>query len=270
MITNAIFDWAGTTVDFGSRAPMAAFVKLFEMHHIKVTISEARIPMGTNKWDHINALLSMPQISQQWENLYDKKHQKEDVDQLLAEFIPMNKLSILECSGLIPGVTEVISRLKSRGIRIGSTTGYTRELMEVLMPLASVQGYEPEFVICAGETSEGRPSSQMMEKCSEIFGNTNPLTYIKVDDTLPGIDEGKNFGCWTVGVALSGNALGFSEDELKGIPKEERQALEDKARENMAIMKPDFVIDTVADLLPVIDRINMQITLGQKPVGFKS
>jgi phosphonoacetaldehyde hydrolase len=270
MITNVIFDWAGTTVDFGSRAPMDAFVKLFEMHHIKVTISEARIPMGKNKWDHIKALLDMPQISQQWENLYEKKHQKEDVDQLLAEFIPMNKLSILECSDLIPGVTELMGKLRLQGIRVGSTTGYTRELMEILMPLASKQGYEPEFVICAGETSEGRPSSQMMQKCSEIFGNPDPLTYIKVDDTLPGIDEGKNFGCWTVGVALSGNALGFSKEELAKIPEEERQVLEDRARKDMLKMKPDFVIDSVADLLPVIDHINLQMAKGKKPVGFKS
>jgi len=270
MITNAIFDWAGTTVDFGSRAPMAAFVKLFEMHHIKVTISEARIPMGTNKWDHIDALLNMPQISQQWENIHGKKHQKEDVDRLLAEFIPMNKLSILECSSLIPGVTNVMSDLMSKGIRIGSTTGYTRELMEILIPLAAKQGYEPEFVICAGETSKGRPSSQMMEKCSEIFDNPDPLTYIKVDDTLPGIDEGKNFGCWTVGVAISGNALGLSQQELMQISEKDCLALKDKARENIMLMKPDFVIDSVADLVPVIDQINIKISQGHKPIGFKS
>ena len=268
MIKAAIFDWAGTTVDFGSRAPMAAFVHLFKMHQIDVTIDEARIPMGTNKWDHINALLKMPRIAKQWQDLHGRGHVKEDVDQLLLEFIPMNKLSIVECSRLIPGVPEVMSALKSEGIRIASTTGYTRELMDILMPLAANQGYQPEFVVCAGETSEGRPSSQMMDKCSQILGISNPTTFIKVDDTLPGIDEGKNFGCWTVGVALSGNALGFSENELLDLSPENRIDFENKARKNIAEMEPDFVIDSIADLLPVIQKINLKISQGEKPNSY--
>lgn len=267
MITSVIFDWAGTTVDYGSRAPMAAFVKLFEKHHIKITIHEARIPMGTNKWDHIDALLKMPRIADQWFNLHGRKHQEEDVDQLLAEFIPMNKLSIKECSELIPGVAEVVTQLKSQGISIASTTGYTRELMEILMPLAAEQGYEPEFVICAGETSLGRPSPQMMQKCAEILGHADPLTYVKVDDTLPGIDEGKNFGCWTVGVALSGNTLGFSEQELVCLPQADREYLENKARASMRTMRPDYVIDSVAQLLPILADINIKIAQGQKPIS---
>jgi phosphonoacetaldehyde hydrolase len=88
---------------------------------------------------------------------------------------------------------------------------------------------------------------------------------IKVDDTSPGIEEGKNFGCWTVGVALSGNALGLSKEEFESCTSAEQKQLTQKARDEMSAMKPDYVIDTVADLMPIIDVINERISRGEFP-----
>ena len=104
-----------------------------------------------------------------------------------------------------------------------------------------------------------------MHKCAEQLGLDNPLSFIKVDDTLPGIDEGKAFGCWTVGVAVSGNALGLSLEELNALPKEESENLKNFARMKMQEMQPDYVIDSVADLMPIIDQINRRLDLGEKP-----
>jgi phosphonoacetaldehyde hydrolase len=265
MIKAVIFDWAGTTVDYGSKAPMAAFVELFKRHQLKISIQEARIPMGLNKWDHIDALLKMPQVHQQWLELFGRDHTADDVNQLLAEFIPLNKQSIVDCASLIPGMTNIIHALEQQSIRIGSTTGYTRELMDILMPLVADQGYAPEITVCAGETSHGRPRPEMMKKCAGFFGIEDVQSMIKVDDTLPGIEEGKNFGCWTVGVALSGNALGYSENEFKSFPLAEQNQLANKARQEMASMKPDFVIDSVAELMPIIEEINSRIQRGEQP-----
>ena len=105
----------------------------------------------------------------------------------------------------------------------------------------------------------------MMHKCAEQLGFDNPLSFIKIDDTQPGIDEGKAFGCWTVGVAVSGNALGLSYEELSALPQEEATKLKEISRNAMQAMRPDYVIDSVADLLPVIDRINRRLDLGEKP-----
>jgi phosphonoacetaldehyde hydrolase len=222
MIKAVIFDWAGTTVDFGSRAPMGAFVKLFEKNGISITIDEARIPMGMNKWDHIEALLQLPQIQHQWQKIHGAAATTVDIDRLLEEFIPMNKLALLENSNLIPGVVQVVQELEMNGIQIGSTTGYVRELMDVLIPIASAAGYQPEICVCSGETELGRPSPQMMMRCANFFSIDDPKKMIKVDDTLPGIQEGKNFGSWTVGVALSGNALGLSLDEFNQLSENDR------------------------------------------------
>ena len=264
-IEAVIFDWAGTTVDFGSRAPMGAFVKLFQSEGIEMTISQARIPMGINKWDHINALLHLPEIQSQWLQIHGKTHSNADVDRLLEIFVPMNKVSIQECGQLIPGVAELTKILRERHIKIGSTTGYTKELLDILLPIAKEQGYEVDTLSYSGDTPLGRPSAQMMHRCAEQLGFDNPLSFIKVDDTEPGIEEGKAFGCWTVGVAVSGNALGLSQDELNALPQQECEQLKNLARIKMQAMQPDYVIDSVADLLPVIDQINRRLDLGEKP-----
>lgn len=256
MIKAVIFDWAGTTVDFGSRAPMGAFVNLFKKFDINVSIEEARIPMGLNKWDHIQALLEMPQIKYQWLKIYREYPTNKDIDNLLEEFIPMNKLALIESSEMIPGVVDVVQQLEFDGIQIGSTTGYVRELMDVLIPIAAKNGYRPEICVCSGETEKGRPSPEMMKRCAEFFKIYDPEKIIKVDDTLPGIEEGKNFGSWTVGVAISGNTLGLSLDELNQLPEPKKSSLKQLARKRMAEMNPDFVIDSVADLLPVVKKIN--------------
>ena len=52
----AIFDWAGTVVDFGSFAPTQIFVEAFGEFDVHVSIEEARGPMGMGKWDHIRTL----------------------------------------------------------------------------------------------------------------------------------------------------------------------------------------------------------------------
>jgi phosphonoacetaldehyde hydrolase len=261
MIKAVIFDWAGTTVDFGSRAPMEAFVKLFKKNGLDITIADARVPMGLNKWDHIQELLEIPHVKNQWFNTYQRVSTAADIDKLLNEFIPMNKVSLIECSEVIPGVVDVVHHLEFNDIRIGSTTGYVRELMDVLEPLAAKQGYRPEISLCSGDTPSGRPSPQMMKRCADFFGINQPHQMIKVDDTQPGIDEGKNFGCWTVGVAVTGNALGLSLEEFNQLPELEKASLVQIARDRMTAMKPDFVIDSVADLLPIVDKINQN--LGQ-------
>jgi phosphonoacetaldehyde hydrolase len=133
------------------------------------------------------------------------------------------------------------------------------------MPIAREQGYAPDVTSFSGDTPEGRPSAQMMHKCATQLGLDNPLSFIKVDDTEPGIEEGKAFGCWTVGVAVSGNALGLSLEELNALPKDEADKLKDLARQKMSDMRPDYVIDSVADLMPIIQQINRRLDLGEKP-----
>jgi len=65
-----IFDWAGTVVDYGSLAPMGAFVETFEQFGVSITIDEARGPMGMAKRPHIAALMALPRVAQAWADKY--------------------------------------------------------------------------------------------------------------------------------------------------------------------------------------------------------
>jgi len=266
-IQAVVFDWAGTVIDFGSQAPMGAFVELFKRHGLGITIAEARVPMGMPKWHHIQALGQQPRIARLWEQRHDRPFDDADVDALYEEFTPMNAASVVNHATLIPGALETVAWLRERGIRIGSTTGYNRAIMEVVMPLATAQGFTPENVVCANDLPESRPSPMGMRHTMQLLGVTEPRHAVKVDDTVPGLLEGSDAGCWTVAVTASGNALGLTEAEWRATDSSARAAFRAQARASLSEGRPDFFIDTVADLPGVIEQIEARlgVTEGRKP-----
>ena len=77
-----IFDWAGTTVDYGCFAPVKAFIEAFEQYGITPTLEEVRKPMGMLKIDHVRTMLSMDRISGLWEEKQGRKWTEEDVQEV--------------------------------------------------------------------------------------------------------------------------------------------------------------------------------------------
>ncbi len=251
----AVFDWAGTTIDFGSFAPMGVFVKAFERFGITATIDQARAPMGAPKWDHIRAMMDMPEIADQWAAKHGAAPTDADVDRVYEVFVPMNEEVVADYATLVPGTVEMVADLRTRGMKIGSTTGYTRSIMERVLPVAAAQGYAPDNLICADDLPEGRPGPIGMYKCFVDLLVYPPEAVIKVDDTEPGIKEGVAAGCVTVGVALSGNAVGKTPEELDALPEDEVDRLRQHATAILKDAGADHVIDTVADLPALIDRL---------------
>lgn len=257
-----IFDWAGTIVDFGSLAPMGAFVDVFASHKIEITTDEARGPMGLPKLDHIRALGQLPRIGARWEKQYGRPFDEDDARDLLEAFVPVNRAAVVRFADLIPGALEAIDEAKRRGLRIGSTTGYTRDIMEVLIPEAARRGYEPECVVCADDLPVGRPSPLMMYRCFLDLQVYPAAACVKVDDTAPGISEGLAAGSWTVGVALSGNSLGLSAQQVADMAKEDLEPLRRRATNFLKDAGAHIVIDTVADLPRALDEIQGRLAQG--------
>lgn len=260
-----ILDWAGTAVDFGSRAPMGAFVEAFARVGVTISIAEAREPMGLPKRDHVAALLYTHTIGQRWEAVHGRLPDEADVDRVLAIFEPLNVDVIANHADLIPGLLDVVAHARSKGMKIGSTTGYTRPIMEKLMPLAAEAGYAPDNVVCAGDLVAGRPSPLMMYRTFADIGVWPPEHCVKLDDTEPGIAEGLAAGTWTVGLALSGNAAGLSKAELDALSPDDRAMVRARATDRLMRAGAHFVIDTVADLLPVLDAIEARLGSGMRP-----
>jgi len=250
-----VFDWAGTMIDFGSFAPMGVFVKAFESFGISVTIAQARAPMGKPKWDHIRAMMDDPQIARQWQTKYGDLPSDLDVDKVYEVFVPMNEEVVADFADLVPGAADVVTKLRDKGLKIGSTTGYTRSIMERVLPIAAEQGYEPDNLICADDLPEGRPGPLGMYQCFVDLVAYPPSAVIKVDDTEPGIAEGVAAGCITVGLALSGNYAGKTPEELEQLSDFERETIRQTATQNLKAAGADHVIDTVADLPALIEQL---------------
>ncbi len=254
----AVFDWAGTMVDFGSFAPMGVFVKAFERFGIEASIEQARAPMGSPKWDHIRAMMDMEPIAAQWEARHGARPTDADVDKVYEVFVPMNEEVAADYADLVPGGKEAVDALRAMGLRIGSTTGYTRSIMERVLPVASAQGYAPDNLVCSDDLPEGRPGPLGMYKCFVDLVAYPPQAVIKVDDTEPGILEGKAAGCVTVGVALSGNAVGKTPEALAALSEDEIEALRAHATRILKAAGADHVIDTVADLPDLVRRLDAE------------
>jgi phosphonoacetaldehyde hydrolase len=248
-----IFDWAGTTIDYGSRAPAAVVLEIFRRTGVEITPAEARGPMGRAKRDHIAAILALPRVAAAWQQVHGQAPAEADIDHLYAEFLPLQKATLAQHADVIPGVPEVIAECRRRGLRIGSTTGYTRELMDVVEPLAREGGFDPDVVICADDVSQGRPAPWMLHRAAEKLNAFPPAAIVAVDDTFVGIEAGLNAGVWTVAVTKSGNSLGLSPAEVAAMNPLELQRRLDLAAAEFKAQGADYVIESVAGLLPVLD-----------------
>ncbi len=260
-----VFDWAGTMVDFGSCAPMGVFVEAFRRFNVAIDIAEARGPMGLPKRAHIKTLLEVPRIAAAWEARHGHAPGEADIDALYDVFLPLNEAVAADYADLIPGVLETVEMLRARGLKIGSTTGYTRSIMAHVTPKAAAQGYAPDNLVCAGDLADGRPSPLMMYRTFADLGVWPPNRVVKVDDTAPGILEARHAGCWTVGLAASGNGVGLSLSEWQALPYAEQRRRAGLAAAPLWQAGADFVIDTVADLIPVVDEIERRCGLGLSP-----
>ena len=264
-LSAVVFDWAGTILDFGSCAPMGAFVRLFEQFDVQVSIEQARGPMGVAKWDHIKALSLLPEVAAQWERRQGRPFTDADIDHLHEVFTPLNAAVVADFADFVPGAVETVATLRARGLKIGSTTGYNRPIMDVLAPIAAAGGYRPDNLVCAGDLMAGRPSPLMMYRCFADLGVWWPATVVKVDDTDVGILEGRHAGTWTVGVVVSGNAMGLRLHEWNALAPDAQRERREAAAARLRAAGAHYLVDSVADLLPVLDDIGARLAAGLRP-----
>ena len=184
--------------------------------------------MGVHKKDHIRALLRVKTGGPASEAI---------VEELFAEFIPMQMECLAACSAVIPGVVETVEELRARGIKIGSTTGYTRPMLEVLLALAAQEGYAPDCALCPDDAGAGRPWPWMCY-LNAIQLKTYPMyTMIKIGDTVSDIEEGENAGMWTMGVARTGNMIGLTAEQLAALPLDAQAARACAARREAGVSR---------------------------------
>ena len=260
-----LLDWAGTTMDFGCMAPAVVFVKVFERAGVPITMDEARAPMGAHKRVHIQQVTELDAVRARWQARHGRPPGEADVDRMFADFVPLQLECLSEYSTLIPGTLEVVGALRARDVKLGSTTGYLREMMAINLADAKAQGYEPDATVCASDVPAGRPYPYMCLQNMLDLRVWPVEACVKVDDTLPGIEEGLNAGMWTVGLAVSGNEVGLPLAAWQALPPAEQQARRERAHARLRMGGAHWVVDTIADLLPCLDDIEARLARGEKP-----
>lgn len=252
-IQAVIFDWAGTLVDFGSLAPTQIFIDAFAGFGVDLSLAQARGPMGLSKRDHIRTLMQEPAILAQWQARHGRMPSESDIDALYDRFMPMQIEKVGDYSHPIPGAVETLKWLRECGLKIGSCSGYPRQVLDVLLSIAAQAGLAPDHAVAGDDLAAGgRPGPYMALANVLALQISDVRACIKVDDTAPGIEEGRNAGMWCVGLALSGNEVGVTLDELRAMAPAEVDAVRRRATERLREAGAHHVVDTVTDLPHVV------------------
>jgi phosphonoacetaldehyde hydrolase len=260
-----LLDWAGTTMDFGCMAPAVVFALVFERHGVPITMDEARAPMGAHKRVHIQKITQLDAVRSRWQEVHGRLPTDGDVDAMFEDFVPLQLECLSRYSALIPGTLQAIAALRQRGIRIGSTTGYTTEMTAINLRDAERQGYKPDSTVSASEMPAGRPYPFMCLQNAINLQVDCVAACVKVDDTIPGVEEGLNAGMWSVGLAVSGNEVGLSLADWRALPAAEQKLKRERAYRRMLQSGAHYVVDTIADLMPCIDDIEARLRRGERP-----
>ena len=265
LVRLVVLDWAGTTMDYGCYAPAVAFIEVFRRRGVEISMQQARLPMGLGKREHIIAISQQSEVASKWQQAYGRPVTGQDIEEMYAEFQPIQMQCLADYADLIPGTLEAVAALRAQGIRIGTTTGYFKEALELISNEAARRGYNPDSSVCAIQVRVGRPEPWMVLQNMVNLGIYPPQAVVKVDDTRPGIDEGLNAGTWTIGLAKTGNEVGLSLEEINAIAPGELEAMLVKARGELRGAGAHYVVDSIADVPRVVEDINRRLVSGEKP-----
>lgn len=262
-----ILDWSGTTADAYVVAPAVVFVEVFKRQKVEISMVEARGPMGLRKDLHIKALTEVDEIKERWKKIHGKYPEQSDVDRMFADFVPLQLDCLRKYTTLLPGVAEVTQRLQKQGIKIGSTTGFVRSMVDILEVDSAKQGYKPDASVAGDEVTNGaRPSPHMVYKNLDMLNITPIQSVVKVDDTTSGVGEAVNAGCWGIGVTRYSNYMDVD------TPEDGKKLSEDEIKKRVAKTKDilekagaHYILESIADIEPVIEDINKRIARGERP-----
>ena len=262
-----ILDWSGTTADAYVLAPAVVFVEVFKRQGVEISMMEARGPMGLRKDLHIRALTQVPELSERWVGVHGKEPDQSDVDRMFADFVPLQLDCLREYTTLLPGVVETTQKIQKEGIKIGSTTGFVRSMVDVLEQDAKTQGYTPDASVAGDDVVHGaRPKPFMLYKNLDMM-DVHPIqSVIKVDDTTSGVGEALEGGCWGVGIARYSNYMDVNSlEEVNTLSDTEIQRRLAATREILRKSGAHYVIDDFSQLLDVMEDVNARLARGESP-----
>jgi len=260
-----ITDWAGTIVDYGSFAPVVAISRAFKAFEVEVTAEQVRQFMGSHKREHIQNVGELPAVSEAWQRVHGRAFSSEDGDVVFRKFLEIDVECVEEHSEVIPGAVDAFKHFRDRGMKIGTTSGYTREIMDLVAEQARKQGLEADHVMSASDTSAARPSPWMCYHLAEKLNFYPMAAAVKIGDTPIDMEEGLNAGMWTIGLACSGNLLGMTRDEVDALGETEIEQKLTPVHRKLAEAGAHYIVNSIADCPAVLDEIEHRLARGERP-----
>jgi len=221
--------------------------------------------MGLYKKDHIRRLLGYQDVAAGWQKQHGRPANEDDVETMFAVFTELQMQILEEHAQVIDGVAPLAQKLRDRGLQLGSTTGYTRPMLDVLVARAGERGYRSDLALCPDDVGGGRPHPWMCLRIALNFRLSSTAAAVKVGDTPSDIAEGLNAGMWTVGVTATGNEVGLSVAELAALDSQKRTQRLDRAAASLRAAGAHYVIESAARLEPILEQIDQRLAAGERP-----
>jgi phosphonoacetaldehyde hydrolase len=260
-----VLDWAGTAVDFGCMGPVSAFVEVFEREGVEISPLEVRDSMGLKKIDHLRALCTRESVVRKWRSARGNGPGEADIQRMYNALEPLMVDNVRKFAEPIPGLLEVVSHWKSQSIRIGSSTGYTRPIMEVLSAEARLRGYSPDCVVTSSDVPRGRPCPFMCYR-NAIELDVYPMeALVKIGDTVSDIHEGLNAGMWTIGVTRTGNSVGLSAADLESLDAGDLKGRLNAIGARFLAEGAHYVVGDIGGCRQAVEAIQERLAAGERP-----
>ena len=193
MIKLVACDMAGTTIDEHGDV-YVALARCVEETGATTTPEAVQEWMGADKVEAITALIEAGGGAATPEVVAAAfKRFKE----LLVEFYDANPPVALE------GVEDAFRALRSQGIKVALTTGFSRDVAE---PLLERLGWSIDddtlldAVVCSDEVAAGRPAPHMIHRAMELTGVQDVRAVMAAGDTVNDLAAANNAGVTAVGV----------------------------------------------------------------------
>lgn len=264
-LLGAVLDWAGTAVDHGCMGPVDVFVDVFAEQGVTVSREEARRPMGLMKRDHVAAMCADPDVAAKWIAARGLAPVEADIDAMYRRTEPMMVACIARHAEPIEGVLEAVAEMRRMGLKIGSSTGYTRPMVDVLVPEAARRGYRPDAIFSSSEVPRGRPYPWMCYR-NAIELQVYPMeAMVKIGDTVSDVQEGLNAGMWTIALTRCGNEMGLTSEEVAALDPRELEERIAAIEARFGLAGAHFTARTLADCPAILEEINRRLSRGETP-----
>ncbi|MCI0357170.1 MAG: phosphonoacetaldehyde hydrolase [Planctomycetaceae bacterium] len=260
-----VFDLDGTAVDFGCQAPVGAMLEAFSRQRIMLTMQQVRSSLGLPNYEHVRSLLEMPAVGEQFQIVHGRRWNEADALHFADDLVELQTEFVSRYCGLVPALAACVEELKRRGIKLGTTTSYPRQTAEQIWDLLGIEGLAFDAHVAADDTPSGRPAPWMIYRLMQELDVFPPWRVLKVGDTAADIEEGRNAGCWSVGVIASGNEIGLTLNEWLSLsPAEQDERQQNVVRKLLHTCASDW-LPTLADLPATIDSFQRRLALGERP-----